>query len=781
MSLIGASIRRVEDPVLLAGRGSFLDDVTVTPAPLEVAFVRSPHAHARIVRVDVERARTAAGVACVLTGAETAQLVAGWRGVLAYPGMKAGLQRPLAVEKVRFVGEPVVAIAATSRALAEDAADLVEIEYAPLPPVVDAGAALLSDAPLVHEDLGDNLSWRNVYQTGDVDAVLATADLVITRVFRTGRHTGVPMEGRGILAAYEPSDGRLVVYTSTQALHLMQHLYAALLGLEDHQVRVIAQHVGGAFGIKAHVYPDDVATVLLAFKLGRPVKWVQDRLEGLATDVVGRDERVELTMGFRADGTILAMRAHVLADGGAYSVYPRCSVTEPNMISRILPGPYRFEHYAFRAELAITNKASLGHYRAVGHPVAILAHERIMDLAAARLGLDPIEIRRRNLIRREELPYKSAVGNTYMDVACHEALEQLVDAVDYAGLRRWQAEARTAGRSVGIGIATFIEGTAPGSQFYAALGAPIQPADAATLRMEPNGSVVALMGTPGQGQGLRTTAAQVIAETLGLRMQDVQVLDGDTAVVPYGSGVWAARSAVVALGAARMAAETLADKVRRIAGHLLEAHADDVELRERAAFVRGTDRSVSLRDVAATAHFRTPKLPPDLERGLDVTRFYEPPAMTWINGAHLAVVEVDARTGFVKLLRYVALDDCGRQINPFIVQGQVRGGVIQGIGGALFEHLQYDAQGQLTTGTLMDYLVPLATDVPDVELLHRETPSTLNPNGTKGAGEAGTSGAPAAILNAVNDALAPLGAEVTVQPITPEVVLAAIDAAAASR
>jgi carbon-monoxide dehydrogenase large subunit len=447
------------------------------------------------------------------------------------------------------------------------------------------------------------------------------------------------------------------------------------------------------------------------------------------------------------------------------------------MISRILPGPYRFANYAFTAELAITNKQALGHYRAVGHPVAIMAHEVIMDCAARELGLDPAEIRRRNLVRSEDLPFQSAVGNSYTDLSCQQALDAALERADYEGLRRWQAEQRAAGRLIGIGLATFIEGTAPGAQFYATLGAPIQPADTATLRMEPNGTLVALLGTPGQGQGVRTTATQVICDELGLQMDDVTVLDGDTAVVPYGSGLWAARSSVVSLGAVRTAAQALADKIRRIGAHLLECAPEDIDLGEKRLTVRGTARRLALREVAMTAHFRTPKLPPNMERGLEVTRFYEPPPMTWINGAHVAVVDVDRRTGRISLLRYIALDDCGRQVNPFIVAGQIRGGVVQGIGGALFEHLKYDEQGQLTTGTFMDYLVPLASDVPDIELVHLETPSSLNPNGSKGAGEAGTSGAPAAIANAVNDALTPLGAEVTLQPITPEVVLDAIDRA----
>lgn len=773
--LVGAPIRRVEDRVLVLGCGTYVDDVKL-PDVLEVAFVRSPHSHARIVSVNADRARKFPGVECVLTGAEAAEMCQGWRGVLAFPGMKAGLQRPLALDKVRFVGEPLVAIAARSRALAEDAVDLVEIEYDPLPPVVDPAMALEPGATLVHEDLGDNLSWRNQYASEDIDGALAGCDLVVSRTFQTGRHTSTALEPRGCLASFDPVAGSLTVWLSSQAPHLMQREYAALLGLEDHRVRVVTPHVGGAFGSKAHVYPDEVATCLLSMKLGRPVKWIQDRMESLVGDVAARDERVELAMGFKSDGTLVAMKARILADGGAYSVFPRGSMTEPNMISRILPGPYRFSHYAFTAELAITNKQSLGHHRAVGHPVAIFATECLMDVAARTLGLDPVEIRRRNLIRPDELPYKSAVGNTYSEGAYEEAMDRLLQAVDYQGLRRWQASARAKGRHVGIGLATFIEGTAPGAQFYAALGAPIMAADACTVRVEPNGSVVALAGTAGQGQGLRTTASQVIGDVLGVGIEDITVLDGDTSMVPYGSGVWGARSAVVALGAAKLASVAVADKIKRIAAHLLECAPEDLELRNRAVSVRGVpDRSLPLREVATVAYFRTTALPPGIERGLEATRFYEGPAMTWINGAHLAVVEVDPRTGMVRLLRYAALDDCGRIINPLIVEGQVRGGVVHGIGGALFEHLVYDGAGQMVTGTLMDYLVPLATDVPDIAVLHMETPSSANPNGTKGVGEAGTSGAPAAIANAVNDALSPLGAEVTVQPVTPEVVLSAIE------
>ncbi|MBI4245941.1 MAG: xanthine dehydrogenase family protein molybdopterin-binding subunit [Candidatus Rokubacteria bacterium] len=772
--LVGAPVRRVEDRPLLLGRGTYVDDVRL-PGLLEVAFVRSPFGHARIVRLDVERARRLPGVLDVLTPAEAATRCPGWRGVLAFPGMKAGLQRPLALDKVRYVGEPVVAIAASSRSVAEDAVELVAVEYEPLPVVADPAEALKADAPLVHEDLGDNLSWRTEYVAGDVDAALGAADLVVSRKIRTGRHTAVPMEPRGCVASFDPGTGCLTVWLSSQALHLMQREYAALLRLEDHRIRVITPQVGGAFGAKAHVYPDEVATCLLSMKLGRPVKWIQDRGEGLRSDVAARDEQIEVTAGFRSDGTLVAMKARILADGGAFSVFPRGSMTEPNMVARILPGPYRFAHYACTAELAITNKPPLGHYRGVGHPVAIFATERLMDVAAERLGLDPVEIRRRNLVRPADMPYRSVVGALYSDGAYEEALDRLLAAVDYASLRRWQAETRASGRLIGIGLATFIEGTAPGAQFYAALGAPIMAADAVTVRMEPSGTVVALVGTGGQGQGLRTTTSQVIGDVLGLGLDDITVLDGDTAMVPYGSGVWGARSAVVTLGAAKLAALAVADKVRRIAAHLLECSPADLQLAERAVTVRGVPgRWLSLRDVAATAYFRTPALPADMERGLEATRFFEGPPMTWINGAHLAVVEVDADTGTARVLRYVALDDCGTIVNPLIVQGQVRGGVVQGLGGALFEHLVYDADGQLLTGTLMDYVVPVATAVPDVEVLHMETPARSNPNGTKGVGEAGTSGAPAAIANAVNDALRPLGAEVNVQPMTAQGILAAI-------
>ncbi len=772
--LIGAPLRRVEDRPLLLGRGIYVDDIRLSGL-LEVAFVRSPFGHARIVRLDVERARCLPGVVCILTPAEAAATCPGWRGVLAFRGMKAGLQRPLALDRVRYVGEPVVAVAASSRPVAQDAVDLVTVEYEPLPAVADPRGALRPGAPLVHEDLGDNLSWRTEYVAGDAEGALAAADLVVSRTFRSGRHTAVAMEPRGCVASFDPGTGCLTVWLSSQALHLMQREYAALLGLDDHRVRIITPDVGGAFGAKAHVYPDEVATCLLSMKLGRPVKWIQNRGEGLRTDVAARDEEIEVTAGFRSDGTLVAIKARILADGGAFSIFPRGSMTEPNMVARILPGPYRFAHYACIAELAITNKPPLGHYRGVGHPVAIFVMERIMDIAAERLGLDPVEIRRRNLVRPDEMPYRSVVGALYSDGAYEEAFDRLLAALDYAGLRRWQAEARAGGRLVGIGLATFIEGTAPGAQFYAALGAPIMAADAVTVRMEPSGTVVALVGTAGQGQGLRTTTSQVIGDVLGLGLDDIAVLDGDTAMVPYGSGVWGARSAVVTLGAARLAARAVADKIRRIAAHLLECSPLDLELGERAVTVRGVpDRRLSFRDIATTAYFRTPALPADMERGLEATRFFEGPAMTWVNGAHLAVVEVDAETGTVRVLRYAALDDCGTIINPLIVEGQVCGGVVQGLGGALLERLTYDADGQLLTGSLMDYVVPVASVVPGVEVLHMETPARSNPNGTKGVGEAGTSGAPAAIANAVNDALRPLGGEVDVLPMTAQTIFAAI-------
>ncbi len=775
MPHVGSPIRRADDPRILTGRGRYVDDLAPARC-VHVAIVRSPHAHARLTRVRLDAARRAPGVVGVLTGDEAQALCAPCRGILKhYTGMKTGAMLPLAVERVRYAGEPVVAIAAESRALAEDAAALVRIDYTPLPAVLSPEAAAAADAPLIHPELGDNVIYETRLAGGDAARALRGAARVWRRRFTTGRHTGVPIEPRGLVVEFEPATRSLTVWMSTQVPHMMQAILAEVFSLAEHRVRVIAPDVGGSFGIKIHVYQDDLAAIALALTLGRPVKWVPTRRESFLSDIHAREQTIDVEVGADGDGVLTGMRARITAAVGPYSAFPRSSVVEGGQVLRLLPGPYRLRDYEGTLRVVAQNKVITSQYRAVGHPIAAAVTESLLDQIARDLRLDPAEVRRRNLVRPEELPWTSPTGNVYDSGSYQESLARLLEAARYAELRREQAKARAAGRHLGIGLSCFLELTGPGAQFYGVGGAPISGQDGATLRLEPSGAVTALVGVTNQGQGTPTALAQIVADELALPVESITVLSGDTAVTPYGGGTWASRGMPIGGSATLLAARALAGKIRTVAGVLLEAHADDIELRDARAGVRGApDRALAYAELARTVHFRSNALK-GLEPSLEATVHYtNQQPWTFTNGAHLAVVEVDVETGRVSVLRYVAVDDCGRIVNPALVEGQIAGGVAQGLGGALFEHCAYDDTGQLLTATLMDYAVPTAADVPPLELHHLETPAPSIAGGFKGAGEAGTTGAPAAILNAVNDALAPFGALISDQPITPERVFRAL-------
>ena len=772
---IGARVKRGDDPRLLTGRGRYVDDVTL-PRMVHAAFVRSVHAHARLVRLDVDRARRAPGVAGVLTGEAVARLCKPYRGVLLhYRGMKTGAMLPLAVDRVRYVGEPIVAVAAESRAAADDAAALIEVEYEPLPAVLAPETALAAGAPLIHPELGDNVLYETRLSAGDVERAFAGAGRVWARTFTTGRHTGVPLEPRSLVADYEPATRALTLWISTQVPHMMQAVVAELFGLAEPRVRVVAPDVGGSFGIKIHVYQDDMAACALALTLGRPVKFVAGRRESFLSDIHAREQTIRVEVAADRDGVLTAMRASITAAVGPYSAYPRSSVVEGGQVLRLLPGPYRVRNYDATLRVVAQNKVVTSQYRAVGHPIATAVTESMIDLVARDLGLDSAETRRRNLVRPEDLPYTSAAGNVFDSGSYQAALARLVEAAGYDRLRREQAAARAAGRHVGIGLACFVELTGPGAQFYGVGGAPISGQDGTTVRLEPGGAVTALVGVTEQGQGTHTALAQIIADVLDVPLDEVAVRSGDTAVVPYGGGAWASRGMPIGGSATLLAARALGERIRTIAAALLETHAADIELGGGRAAVRGSpERGLSYAELARAAHFRSNELR-GVEPSLEATVHYtNPAAWTFTNGAHLAVVEVDADTGRVRVLRYVAVDDCGRIVNPALVEGQIAGGIAQGLGGALLEHCVYDDAGQLLTTTLMDYAVPTSADLPPIEMHHIETPAPGLVGGFKGAGEAGATGAPAAIVNAVNDALAPLGVMLTDQPITPERVMRAL-------
>ena len=772
MPHVGAPLKRLDDPRLLTGRGRYVDDIAL-PRMVHVAFVRSPHAHAGIARVDVGAAAKSLGVVKLLIGADAARLCKPCRGILHhYRGMKTGAMLPLAVERVRCVGEPVVAVAAETPAAAHDAAALIHVTYEPLPAALTTEHA---NAPLIHAELGDNLIYETRLRGGDPDATFANAARVWRRRFTTSRHTGVPIEPRALVADFEPATRALTVWISTQVPHMMQAVLADLFSLPEHRVRVIAPDVGGSFGIKIHVYQDDLAAVALAMTLARPVKFVVTRRESFVSDIHAREQTIDVEVAGGDDGVVTGMRARITAAVGPYSAYPRSSVVEGGQVLRLLPGPYRVRDYDGTLRVVAQNKVITSQYRAVGHPIAAAVTESMLDLIARDVHIDPAEIRRRNLIRPEEFPYTSATGNVYDSGSYHAALDRLLEVAKYDDLRLEQAAARAQGRHLGIGLSCFIELTGPGAQFYGVGGAPISGQDGATLRLEPSGAVTVLVGVTDQGQGTPTAFAQIVADELGVSPDAVAVRSGDTALMPYGGGTWASRGMPIGGSATLLASRALADKIRHVAATLLEADARDIELADGRARVRGVpDRGMTLADLARTVHFRSNELK-GLEPSLDATvHFTNAQPWTFTNGAHLAVVEIDTETGRVSVLRYVAVDDCGRVVNPALVEGQIAGGVAQGLGGALMEHCAYDDAGQPLCGTLMDYAVPTAADVPPLELHHLETPAPSIAGGYKGAGEAGTTGAPAAILNAVNDALAPLGAMITDQPITAERIVRAV-------
>lgn len=766
---IGQRLGRLEDGRLLRGRGRFVDDLHPDRL-LHVACVRSPHANAKIMSVDVEHSQGVRGVVSVLTGDAAAQMVQPWKGILGhYAGMKTAPQYPLALRQARFVGEPVVAVAATSRAAAEDACDLARVEYDVLVPVANWKQAIAPNAPLVADELGDNVMYQASH--GDAAATaqaLDASELVVRGEFHLGRVTGVPIEPRALLADYEPGAGHLTVHCSTQVPHMMQAVLARILGLPEHRVRVIAEDVGGSFGIKIHVYQDEICACLFSIMLGRPVKFIADRRESMLTDIHAREEVIEAELGMRGDGTLTALRASVVAPVGAYSMYPRSSVVESGQVARMLPGQYRIPAYSCQQLVVALNKTPTSQYRGVGHPVATAIIEQMVERAARKVGQDPAEFRLANMVRPQDMPYQSA-GGAVLDPGDYPGcLRRLLEVSGYGELRNWQSQQRAAGRLIGIGLSCFLELTGPNAQFYGIGGAPISAKDGATVRLEPDGSAVVLTGITDQGQGTHTSTAQLVSEGLSMAPDRVRVVTGDTLAVPYGGGTWASRGAVVGGTAIMRATRILRQKVLQHAADLMEVAVEDLELDNGELSVRGVpSRRMSLRDLASTVHYNSNALGSGVEPSLEATSYFvSPTGGTFAYGSHLAMVEILPESWGVRLLRYVAVDDCGRPINPALIEGQVRGGVVQGIGEALLEELVYDGDAQLLNSSLMEYLLPTMSDLCDIEVQHQHTPAAVG-EGFRGVGESGATASPAAVANAVADALAPLGIEVSSLPITP--------------
>jgi aerobic carbon-monoxide dehydrogenase large subunit len=759
MKWAGRSIRRLEDPALVRGRGRFTADL---PAAQFVRFVRSPVAAGRILGI-----RAPDGVAVIRAKDIDARPI---RPMLHKFDYRPIEQPILAQHVVRFVGEPVAAVFAPTAAEAEDMADRVEIEIAEMPPAVAMPDAMLADAPKLHD--AGNVVVDGQIKTADFDAAFAQAYRRVGVVARSRRQNATPLEARAAHAVFDPATGRTVLTCTTQMPHLTRTAIADVLGFTESDLRVVAPDVGGGFGQKMSLAAEYVVLVWLARKLRASIAWHEDRRENLIASFHSRDQVVELDGAFDADGKLIALAANVEANIGAYSCFPTTCAVEPLMAMAELPGPYDLRAYSCRARAIATHTCTMAPYRGVSRPVITFAIERLMDKAAAAFGLSPVDIRRRNLVTR--FPYTSATGLVFDEGSYVECLEKAAAYIELPPFRARQRQARARGCFLGIGFATFSERTGYGSPAFAARGMEITPGwESVDIVMDPSGRVEARIGANPHGQGLETTLAQIIADEIGVVPQSIRVVHGDTDRTPYGWGTFASRSLVIAGGAAALAARKLREKLLAIAGDVLEAAREDIVLENGAAGVAGTDRSVPIAALARAAYHQTHRFK-QMTPGLAESAHYDPPG-TFSNACHVAIVEVDIETGGVRVERFLAVEDAGRIINPLIADGQVHGGIAQGIGNALLEEIVYDPLGNIQTATLADYLPPTAREMPSIELHHIETPAASSVTGAKGLGEGGTIGAPAAILNAVNDALSPFGVAIDEMPATPQRIRAALN------
>src|SRR6267378_311535 len=767
--LFGASIKRREDPRLITGKGTFVDDLRI-PGTTTAAFVRSPHAHARIVRIDATAAKKLKGVLAVYTGkdlvaAGVKPIPVGWL----IPNMKIPPHYPLAVERARHMGEAVAVVIAESPYIARDAAELVEVEYEPLPVVSDAAKAVQPGAPAVHDDARDNVSFR--WQLGDkaaTDKAFAGASRIVKQSFRNHRLIPNAIEPRAALANANPGTGEVTLWLTTQNPHVHRLLMAAfVLGMPEHKLRVISPDVGGGFGSKIFVYPEECVVTWASRALSRPVKWTADRRESFLTDAHGRDHYSDAEMALSEDGRILGLRVKTIANMGAYlSLFAPCIPTY--LYGTLLAGAYRTPAIHVDVTAVFTNTTPVDAYRGAGRPEACYLVERMVDLAAQELAMDPLELRRKNFISKDQFPYQTPVALLYDSGNYEAALDKALESFDYGAFRKEQEQARKQGRYLGVGFCTYVEacGLAP-SQVAGALGAQAGLYESATVRVHPTGKVTVFTGSHSHGQGHETTFAQVAADELGLPMEDIEIVHGDTGQVPFGMGTYGSRSGPVGAAAIHMGLQKIKDKGKKIAAHLLEASENDVVYEGGKFAVKGSpNRSKTFGDVALMAYLAH-NLPKGLEPGLEAISFFDPGNFVFPFGTHIAVVEVERETGKVKLVRYVAVDDLGRVINPMIVDGMVQGGIVQGVAQALWEEAIYDENGQLVTGSMMNYVIPRADDVVTAELARTETPTPVNPLGVKGAGETGTIASTAAVANAVVDALAPFGVEHLDMPFTP--------------
>src|ERR1041385_2557387 len=789
-SYVGQRVRRTEDPRLIKGLAHYVDDISL-PGTLHVAFVRSVYAHAKINSIDTSAALAAPGVVAVYTGKDVAQKVGPVPCAGALPGLKVPDHRVLATDKVYFVGHPIAAVVATDRYAARDAVDLVMVDYEDLPVVTDVEEAA-AGGTVIHESFGDNIAYKMTAGEGDIDAAFAGAERTIKQRILHRRLAPIAMEPRGVLARYLPGEEELTLWSSTQIPHLMRTQVALMIGMPENKLRVITPEVGGGFGSKLNVYAEEALLGWISMQLGKPVKWIETRRENIAATIHGRGQVGDIEVAFKNDGTVTGLRYNVFADLGAY--HQLLTPAIPTLTGLMLSGAYKIPAIQINITACFTNKMATDAYRGAGRPEAPYVVERALDLVAANLKMDPADVRRKNFPSANEFPFHTATGLDYDSGNYEGALDKAQSIADYAKLRADQKTARAEGRLVGIGISTYVEICALGpSQAMPAGGW-----ESATVRIEPTGKVTVLTGASPHGQGQETSFAQIAADELGVDLNDVTVIHGDTGVVQYGIGTFGSRATAVGGTAVLIAIQKLKEKAAKIAAHIMQCDASRLSFdagcytRQEAAAAAVTGKSepvvpvgegpagalnevptpngrdkVTIQEIALAAHIAK-EIPPDTEPGLSATYFFEPKNFTFPFGTHVCVVEIDKDTGETKIIKYVAVDDCGKVINPLLVDGQVHGGIVQSIGQALYEEVVYDEQGQLVTGELMDYALPKASQMPWFETDRTETPSPVNPLGVKGVGEAGTIGATPAIVNAVVDALSPYGVKHLDMPIRPE-------------
>ena len=768
-NIIGKALPRKEDFRFLTGQGRYLDDIEI-PGAAHACFVRSPHAHALIRSIDTASARAAPGVVAVVTGQDLAGLTTKLRVAPPIEGLHPTEMTALPISKIRFQGDPVACVVATDRYLAEDAAELVAVAYEELKPVVDMFEAIKPGAPLVDDDLPSNLVSHQQFSTGNVKARFATADHVVEATFRQHRQTHLPIEMRGCAAVWDEGRQHLTFYIGNQAPHPLRTMLAARLRLSESQVTVVSPDVGGGFGQKIALFREELTVAALARALKQPVRWQEDRMENLLASSHARENFVRTRAAVSKTGRLLALEAEIIEDFGAYCFYPANYFAR--VTAMILPGPYRLQDYSFEVKIALTNKCGAGPMRA---PMAITSWvmEGTMDAIARELGLDPVEVRKINMIGRDDLPYVMATGERLEDITPRQTLETALETLNYEIFRRRQEDNRKLGKYQGLGICVVVEPTTYGSKFYKGAGIPGSGHEAAWVKVEPSGAINASVGLMDSGQGYYTAFAQAVAEGLGVDPGVVTIDLGNTDIAPYGMGSRGSRGGTAGGGTLYLAALQARQKVLAIAASLLGLNTPD-QLRMRDGIVERmvtsewSETGLTLTDVARAAYFDPLKLPAGMEPGLEFHRAYDPPPMTYSNATHLCVVEVDTATGVIDILRYLIVDDCGTVLNPKIVEGQQHGATVMGIGGVLLEHIVYDEQGQNLTGSLADYLVPTACEVPKLEIIHMHTPNSRTPAGIKGMAEGGVMGAIGAVCNAVSDALATFGVVIDKQPVSPD-------------